>query len=253
MKKRVKNAVQFICDFEEAVATQRATWASTALSGIYHCAEIRQIGSVTYYNDGDWVESCTALVEDALGEISIVDWAEECARARHPRDRNDRGHRQAPCPGKRPSARAKGKCMKLAICTDAWAPQVNGVVRTLSTTVECLQRRGHEVMLVTPAQFFTVALPGYSEIRLAMAPGSARAARHDFAPDIVHIATEGPIGWSARAWCKDRKIPFTSAFHTRFPDYAAVRGPVPVAFLAVDASFPCAERSRARLDADAGR
>ncbi|EGD58465.1 glycosyl transferase, group 1 [Novosphingobium nitrogenifigens DSM 19370] len=114
--------------------------------------------------------------------------------------------------------------MKLAICTDAWAPQVNGVVRTLSTTVECLQRRGHEVMLVTPAQFFTVALPGYSEIRLAMAPRfGTRRTLHDFAPDIVHIATEGPIGWSARAWCKDRKIPFTSAFHTRFPDYAAVR------------------------------
>lgn len=114
--------------------------------------------------------------------------------------------------------------MRLAICTDAWHPQVNGVVRTLSTTVDRLTRRGYEVELVTPSQFFTFALPGYSEIRLAMAPrfGTRRTLRA-FEPDIVHIATEGPIGWSARAWCKDNGVPFTSAFHTRFPDYAAVR------------------------------
>jgi len=114
--------------------------------------------------------------------------------------------------------------MRLAICTDAWHPQVNGVVRTLSTTVDRLTRRGHEVELVTPSQFFTFALPGYSEIRLAMAPrfGTRRTLRA-FQPDIVHIATEGPIGWSARGWCKDNGVPFTSAFHTRFPDYAAVR------------------------------
>jgi len=114
--------------------------------------------------------------------------------------------------------------MRLAICTDAWAPQVNGVVRTLMTTVDRLIERGHEVELVTPSQFFTFALPGYSEIRLAMAPrfGTRRTLRA-FAPDIVHIATEGPIGWSARGWCKAERVPFTSAFHTRFPDYAAVR------------------------------
>jgi len=114
--------------------------------------------------------------------------------------------------------------MRLAICTDAWAPQVNGVVRTLMTTVDRLIARGHQVELVTPAQFFTFALPGYSEIRVAMAPrfGTRRTLRA-FAPDIVHIATEGPIGWSARGWCKANDVPFTSAFHTRFPDYAAVR------------------------------
>ncbi|WP_353227082.1 glycosyltransferase family 1 protein [Novosphingobium sp.] len=114
--------------------------------------------------------------------------------------------------------------MRLAICTDAWHPQVNGVVRTLSTTVDRLTRRGYEVELVTPSQFFTFGLPGYSEIRLAMVPrfGTRRTLRA-FAPDIVHIATEGPIGWSARGWCKDNGVPFTSAFHTRFPDYAAVR------------------------------
>ena len=114
--------------------------------------------------------------------------------------------------------------MRLAICTDAWHPQVNGVVRTLATTVDLLVQRGHEVELITPSQFFTFALPGYDEIRLAMAPRfGTRRTLHAFAPDIVHIATEGPIGWSARGWCKANGVPFTSAFHTRFPDYAAMR------------------------------
>ena len=114
--------------------------------------------------------------------------------------------------------------MKIALCTDAWHPQVNGVVRTLATTVEHVTARGHEVMLVTPNQFFTFGLPGYREIRLAMLPRfRTRRMLRDFDPDIVHIATEGPIGWSARGWCKANGVPFTSAFHTRFPDYAAVR------------------------------
>lgn len=114
--------------------------------------------------------------------------------------------------------------MKIALCTDAWHPQVNGVVRTLATTVEHVAARGHEVMLVTPNQFFTFGLPGYREIRLAMLPRfRTRRMLRDFDPDIVHIATEGPIGWSARGWCKANRVPFTSAFHTRFPEYAAVR------------------------------
>lgn len=114
--------------------------------------------------------------------------------------------------------------MKIALCTDAWHPQVNGVVRTLATTVEHVTARGHDVMLVTPNQFFTFGLPGYSEIRLAMLPRfRTRRILHDFAPDIVHIATEGPIGWAARGWCKANGVPFTTAFHTRFPDYAAMR------------------------------
>lgn len=114
--------------------------------------------------------------------------------------------------------------MRIAICTDAWHPQVNGVVRTLAATVDRLTSRGHEVELITPGQFRTLPLPGYSEIRLAMAPRfGTRRTLADFAPDVVHIATEGPIGWSARSWCKANGVPFTSAFHTRFPEYAAVR------------------------------
>lgn len=114
--------------------------------------------------------------------------------------------------------------MRIAICTDAWHPQVNGVVRSLAMTVTQLIERGHVAELVTPDQFRTLPLPGYSEIRLALAPRfGTRRSLSAFAPDIVHIATEGPIGWSARAWCLANDVPFTSAFHTRFPDYAALR------------------------------
>ena len=114
--------------------------------------------------------------------------------------------------------------MRIALATDAWFPQVNGVVRTLGATVTELDRRGYEVELITPERFLTLPMPGYSTIRLALAPRfSVRRMLDDFQPEIVHIATEGPIGWSARSWCLSRKVPFTSAFHTRFPDYAAVR------------------------------
>ena len=81
MKKRVKNAVQFVCDFEEAVAhAARDMGVDGVVCGHIHCAEIRQIGGMTYYNDGDWVESCTALIEDAHGAMSLVHWADEVAK-----------------------------------------------------------------------------------------------------------------------------------------------------------------------------
>lgn len=114
--------------------------------------------------------------------------------------------------------------MRLALATDAWFPQVNGVVRTLAATVAELDRRGYETELITPQRFLTVPMPGYSSIRLAMAPRfGLRRMLDAYEPDIVHIATEGPIGWSARGWCLSRGVPFTTAFHTRFPEYASVR------------------------------
>jgi glycosyltransferase involved in cell wall biosynthesis len=114
--------------------------------------------------------------------------------------------------------------MRIAIATDAWVPQINGVVRTLTSTVNELMRRGYEVELIVPDDFLTVPLPGYAEIRVALAPRvGTRRTLNAFQPDVVHIVTEGPIGWSARRWCLDRGVPLTSAFHTRFPDYAAVR------------------------------
>ena len=114
--------------------------------------------------------------------------------------------------------------MKLALATDAWLPQVNGVVRSLSATLHELRLRGHEVETITPDRFLTVPMPGYRTIRLAMAPRfGVRRFLDKAAPEIVHVATEGPIGWAARGWCLSRGVPFTSAFHTRFPEYAAVR------------------------------
>lgn len=114
--------------------------------------------------------------------------------------------------------------MRITIATDAWTPQVNGVVRTLEMTVKLLRERGHDVTVISPDQFRTVPCPGYGEIRLAIAPrNGVRKKLAAIMPDIVHISTEGPIGWSTRRWCIANDVPFTTAFHTRFPDYASVR------------------------------
>jgi hypothetical protein len=122
--------------------------------------------------------------------------------------------------------------MRISIATDAWFPQVNGVVRSLSTTVSILLERGFEVDLITPDQFLTVPMPGYREIRLAVAPRfGARRALKAFRPDVVHIVTEGPIGWSARAWCMGawralhHGVPYPLSRLRRCPD-RAFGGPV---------------------------
>jgi len=118
--------------------------------------------------------------------------------------------------------------MRIAIVTDAWKPQVNGVVRALSSTIAVLQSRGHEVDLISPASFRTIACPTYPEIRLALRCAKGVAARLDaFAPDAIHLATEGPLGWAARRWCLEFGMPFTTSFHTRFPDYVALRTGLP--------------------------
>ncbi len=118
--------------------------------------------------------------------------------------------------------------MKIALATDAWHPQVNGVVRALSTTVDRFRMRGHAVELITPDQFWTVPCPSYAEIRLALGCGRRVARRLDaIGADAIHIATEGPIGWAARGWCLKHQVAFTTSFHTRFPDYAALRTRLP--------------------------
>jgi glycosyltransferase involved in cell wall biosynthesis len=118
--------------------------------------------------------------------------------------------------------------MKIVLVSDAWAPQVNGVVRTLMTTVRQLRAGGHEVDTITPDQFRSVPCPSYPEIRLALGCGRAVADRLAAAhADAIHIATEGPLGWAARRWCMDRAVPFTTSFHTRFPDYVAMRSRLP--------------------------
>ena len=119
--------------------------------------------------------------------------------------------------------------MKLLLVSDAWAPQVNGVVRTLETVVEELRRRGDEVEVVHPGLSWTVPCPTYPDIRLALAPGRAlRRAWERLQPDAVHIATEGPLGMAARRLCLRRGQPFSTAFHTRFPEYLHARTRLPV-------------------------
>jgi glycosyltransferase involved in cell wall biosynthesis len=117
---------------------------------------------------------------------------------------------------------------RILIVSDAWFPQVNGVVRTLSTVVEELRRLGDTVEVIGPDRFFSVPMPGYAEIRLAVAPKRRLAKLAEaFAPDAVQIATEGPLGWAMRAICLKRGWRFTTSFHTRFPDYLHARTRIP--------------------------
>ncbi|MDY7096604.1 MAG: glycosyltransferase family 1 protein [Pseudomonadota bacterium] len=119
---------------------------------------------------------------------------------------------------------------RIAIVTDAWHPQTNGVVRTLSTTCDMLRSWGHEVTVISPEQYRSFPAPTYPEIRLALTwPGSVGRELARIAPDAVHIATEGPLGFAARRYCVSRKVPFTTAYHTQFPDYFERRTGLPAA------------------------
>jgi glycosyltransferase involved in cell wall biosynthesis len=118
--------------------------------------------------------------------------------------------------------------MRILVATDAWHPQVNGVVRTLTHMAEAASAFGVEISFLTPQSFRTVAMPSYPDLRLAL-PGPARIARliADARPDSIHIATEGPIGLLVRRYCRQHKLPFTTSFHTRFPEYISARLPIP--------------------------
>src|SRR5262245_12467874 len=118
--------------------------------------------------------------------------------------------------------------MKIALVTDAWRPQTNGVVTTLTCTLSGLRRLGHDTLAITPEAFRTIPCPSYPEIRLALfARGQVARTLRDFAPDAVHIATEGPLGQAARAWCLRNQQPFTTSYHTQFPEYVRARYPIP--------------------------
>ncbi len=120
--------------------------------------------------------------------------------------------------------------MKLALVTDAWLPQTNGVVRTLTITVEKLTQTGHEVTVITPNDFRTIPCPTYPEIRLSLfAAAKVRQRLDALQPEAVHIATEGPLGLAARRWCLRRSQAFTTSYHTQFPEYVRARLPVPLA------------------------
>jgi len=118
--------------------------------------------------------------------------------------------------------------MKLLLVTDAWEPQVNGVVRTLRTVIDELRREGGEVEVIHPQLFRTMPCPTYPEIELALLPkGKVRRAIETFKPDAIHIATEGPLGLAARSICLKKGLPFTTSFHTRFPEYVEKRTRIP--------------------------
>ncbi|WP_410497950.1 glycosyltransferase family 4 protein [Chitinibacter sp. S2-10] len=121
--------------------------------------------------------------------------------------------------------------MKIQIVTDAWEPQVNGVVRSIKQTCAELQKMGHIVNLITPLEFKTVPCPTYPDIRLSIFPGAkVRQRIRDFSPDAIHIATEGPLGLAARKYCLQNKLPYTTAYHSRFPEYVQLRFGIPLSW-----------------------
>ncbi len=118
--------------------------------------------------------------------------------------------------------------MRILIATDAWHPQVNGVVRTLTSLARSASGLGAEISFLTPDGFPSLAVPTYPGLRVALPNRREIAARiAAAAPDAIHIATEGPIGWAVRAYCRRRKLAFTTSYTTRFPEYIAVRSIIP--------------------------
>ena len=131
--------------------------------------------------------------------------------------------------------------MRICIISDAWHPQVNGVVRTLDTLRRHLKGMGHRVYMITPHFFPSIPCPSYGEVRLCF-DRHRRTTRllNRIRADAIHIATEGPLGWAARRWCLKNNMPFTTAYHTAFPEYIAARLPV-----TADAIYPILRRFHA--------
>ena len=118
--------------------------------------------------------------------------------------------------------------MRISIVTDAWHPQVNGVVRTLLKVTDLLERHGHVVQIVTAKGRPAFGLPTYPEIRLAIVGATEIGSEiASFDPDAIHIATEGTLGLAARRFCLRHGLPFTSGYHTRFPEMIQMRLPLP--------------------------
>lgn len=119
--------------------------------------------------------------------------------------------------------------MKIVIATDAWDPQTNGVVTSLKKTISLLQSNQHEVHVLSALNCKTFPLPSYSSIRLALFPYRFIKRELDsIKPDIIHIATEGTIGWATRRYCIKHGLKFTTSYHTQFPQYVRLRAPIPV-------------------------
>jgi glycosyltransferase involved in cell wall biosynthesis len=132
----------------------------------------------------------------------------------------------------RAGAAPDGMPERLVIVTDAWHPQVNGVVRSIENTNRELAAMGVDVSMVTPERFSSIPCPTYPEIRLSIANyGRVAAEIEKHNPSYVHIATEGPLGLTARRWCLRNRMPFSTSYHTRFPEYVSARLPVPKSWL----------------------
>lgn len=115
---------------------------------------------------------------------------------------------------------------RILIVTDAWIPQVNGVVRSYEYMIREFEHMGHAVQVISPQDFRTLPMPGYAEIELALFPYRRLSQRiAAFRPTIIHIAVEGTLGWAARRYCLRNSLPFSTAFHTNFPAYIALRSP----------------------------
>jgi len=125
-------------------------------------------------------------------------------------------------------ARSGDRAPTVLVVTDAWRPQLNGVVHTLEELARSAAEEGVDVVFLTPEKFATVPLPSYPEIKLAITSRRRVLAEIEaVAPDYIHIATEGPLGMAARRACLQRRLPFTTAYHTRFPEFISARLPIP--------------------------
>src|SRR5215475_13624647 len=121
--------------------------------------------------------------------------------------------------------------MRILIATDAWRPQVNGVVRTLTSLARAAANLGSDIQFLTPDGFPSMQVPTYPGLRIALPNGNEIARRIEAAsPEAIHIATEGPIGWWTRAYCLRHGLPFTTSYTTRFPEYVSVRTGIPVSW-----------------------
>jgi glycosyltransferase involved in cell wall biosynthesis len=121
--------------------------------------------------------------------------------------------------------------VRILLATDAWRPQVNGVVRTYEALSRAARLAGDEIVVLSPLDYNTVPCPTYPQIRLALPNVNTTSRRiSELRLDAIHIATEGPVGWMTRAYCRRRKLPFTTSFHTRFPEYLSARFQVPEAW-----------------------
>ena len=121
--------------------------------------------------------------------------------------------------------------MHILIATDAWAPQVNGVVNSLKAMTSAAQHQGARFTFITPQHFHTLPMPTYPDIRLSLVTSRPIGVMIEKSgAEHIHIATEGPIGLAARAHCQKVKRPFTTSYHTRFPEYVAARAPIPLSW-----------------------